>query len=165
MTPGPFSERALILAPSGRDAAVAAEILARSDVSSTICSGLEMLADEITRGAGFAIISEEALRNRDLGVLERWTAAQQPWSDFAFIVLTFRTGSAENPMVARLIDAFGNVSFVERPFHPSTLSSLARSAVRARRRQYEARARIEELHVGQERLRFAQSAGAIGTFE
>ncbi|MDB5688255.1 MAG: sensor histidine kinase [Sphingomonas bacterium] len=162
---GSFSERALILAPSGRDASVAVEILARIDVSSTICSGLEDLIDEIASGAGFAIISEEALRNRDLGALERWIAGQQPWSDFAFIVLTFRTAAVDSPSAARLIDTLGNVSFVERPFHPSSLSSLARSAVRARRRQYEARGRIEELHVGQERLRFAQIAGAIGTFE
>jgi PAS domain S-box-containing protein len=163
--PDTFSERALILAPSGRDAAVAAEILDRIDISGTICSGLEMLVEEIVAGAGFAIISEEALRRGDLAALERWIADQPAWSDFAFIVLTFRTGAAESPIIARLNDSFGNVSFVERPFHPASLSSLARSAVRARRRQYEARSRIEELHIGQERLRFAQSAGAIGTFE
>jgi PAS domain S-box-containing protein len=160
-----FSERALILAPSGRDANVAAEILARAGMTSTICESLEMLASDIQAGAGFAIISEEALRNRDLAVLERWIGSQQPWSDFAFIVLTFRTGPVENPATAQLTETLGNVSFVERPFHPASLSSMARSAVRARRRQYEARARIEELHVGQERLRFAQIAGGIGTFE
>ena len=40
----------------------------------------------------------------------------------------------------------GNVTFLERPFHPTTLISLAQSALRGRRRQYEARARLEELH-------------------
>jgi signal transduction histidine kinase/ActR/RegA family two-component response regulator len=40
----------------------------------------------------------------------------------------------------------GNVTFLERPFHPTTLISLAESARRSRRRQYEARARLEELH-------------------
>ena len=39
----------------------------------------------------------------------------------------------------------GNVTFLERPFHPTTLVSLAQSALRGRRRQYEARARLEEL--------------------
>ena len=29
----------------------------------------------------------------------------------------------------------GNVSFLERPFHPTTLASMVRSAVRSRRRQ------------------------------
>lgn len=47
----------------------------------------------------------------------------------------------------------GNVTFLERPFHPTTLISLARSALRARKRQYEARARLAELHEGEARYR------------
>ncbi len=43
----------------------------------------------------------------------------------------------------------GNVTFLERPFHPTTLVSLARSALRGRRRQYEARARLESLAASQ----------------
>lgn len=165
MKPGPFSERALILAPSGRDAAVAADILGGSGMPSTICPTIEALMEQIGLGAGFAVISEEALRGRDTSALESWIAGQPAWSDFSFIVLTFRAGSRENPLAGKLTEVLGNVSFVERPFHPASLSSLARSAVRARRRQYEARARIEELNLGQERLRFAQEAGGIGTFE
>jgi PAS domain S-box-containing protein len=163
--PGPFSERALILAPAGRDSAVAAGILERAGLPSTICASLDALVEELAGGAGFAVVAEEALRGKDLSALERWIAGQPAWSDFSFIILTFRAGGAENPLVASLIEVLGNVSFVERPFHPSSLSSLGRSAVRARHRQYEARARIEELNVGQERLRFAQEAGGIGTFE
>ncbi len=45
----------------------------------------------------------------------------------------------------RLLQALGNVTFLERPFHPTTLVSLAQSALRGRRRQYEARARLEKL--------------------
>src|SRR3546814_16174740 len=47
----------------------------------------------------------------------------------------------------------GNVNFLERPFHPTTLISLVRSALRGRRRQYDARARLEELHRGAETYR------------
>ena len=35
--------------------------------------------------------------------------------------------------------------FLERPFHPTTLASVVRTAIRGRRRQYEARARLAEL--------------------
>jgi hypothetical protein len=38
----------------------------------------------------------------------------------------------------------GNVSFVERPFHPLTLVSTACAALRARRRQYQARDHLRE---------------------
>ncbi len=37
----------------------------------------------------------------------------------------------------------GNVSFLERPFHPTTLASVARAALRSRRRQYQARELLE----------------------
>src|SRR5688500_754586 len=49
----------------------------------------------------------------------------------------------------------GNDTFLERPFHPTTLISLARSALRARRRQYDARARLEALQQSQDRLKLA----------
>ena len=40
-------------------------------------------------------------------------------------------------------DLLGNVTFLERPFHPTTLANVARSALRARRRQYEARSVLD----------------------
>ena len=43
------------------------------------------------------------------------------------------------------MQALGNVAILERPFHPTTLVSLVKSALRGRRRQYEARARLEIL--------------------
>ena len=65
----------------------------------------------------------------------------------------------------RFSDLLGNVTFLERPFHPSTFISVARTALKTRQRQYEARARIEELHEGEERLRTALLAGRLGTWE
>src|SRR4029079_10028123 len=46
------------------------------------------------------------------------------------------------PLAAPLSDSLGNVPFLERPFHPTTFVSLAQSALRGRRRQYEARSRL-----------------------
>ena len=59
----------------------------------------------------------------------------------------------------------GNVTFVERPFHSTTFISVARTALKTRQRQYEARARIEELDEGEKRLRTALLAGRLGTWE
>ncbi|HWI85328.1 MAG TPA: response regulator [Sphingomonas sp.] len=142
-----LSERALILAPQGRDADVAAAMLAEAGMISVQCASVAQLVDEIRRGAGFGLIAEEALRTADLNPLAGWLAAQPDWSDFPFILLTLRGGGLErNPMAARYLETLGNVTFLERPFHPTTLVSLAQSARRARRRQYEARARLDELH-------------------
>ena len=78
--------------------------------------------------------------------LNAWLEAQPEWSDFPFILLTRRGGGIErNPAAARLLGTLGNVTFLERPFHPTTLISLAQSALRGRRRQYEARARLVAL--------------------
>jgi signal transduction histidine kinase/CheY-like chemotaxis protein len=63
------------------------------------------------------------------------------------VLLTQRGGGLErNPEAGRFLDILGNVTFLERPFHPTTFISLAQSALRGRRRQYEARARLEELN-------------------
>ncbi|CAN5233625.1 response regulator [soil metagenome] len=143
---GALSERTLVLAPMGRDAAIAAAILAEAQTPTLVCTDLAALLAAMEQGAGLALIVEEALRDSDLAPLSRWIEDQPSWSDFPFVVLTQRGGSVErNPMVQRLSVTLGNVSFLERPFHPTTLVSAVRTALRGRNRQYEARERIEEI--------------------
>ena len=113
------SERAIILAPHGRDAAVAADILRSVGIASEVCPDMPALVREIEQGAGFALVTDEALRTADLKDLSRWLSDQPPWSDFAFVLLTQRGGGIErNPALARLSEVLGNVIFLERPFHP-----------------------------------------------
>ncbi|HYC75052.1 response regulator [Brevundimonas sp.] len=143
---GDLSERALVLAPTGRDAGIAAAILKEAGVPALVCDTLEALRGRLDQGAGLAVVVEEALRDSDLTGLAAWIEAQPSWSDFPFVVLTQRGGSVErNPAAQRLSVTLGNVSFLERPFHPTTLVSAVRTALRGRRRQYEARERIEEI--------------------
>ncbi|WP_368086310.1 sensor histidine kinase [Microvirga flocculans] len=130
---------ALILTPLGRDATVAAGILDQAGVASTICPDLGALTQELAQ-AGCAVVAEEALAHMDLTALADWVSRQPPWSDFPFILLTLRGGSAST----NLIEVLGNVTVLERPFHPSVLVNAVRSAMRARRRQREAEAYLEE---------------------
>ena len=141
-----LSERALILAPHGRDAEVAAAILAEGGFRSIACGDADCLVAELTAGAGFGLLAEEALHGANFQALAAWIAEQPEWSDLPFILLTRRGGGLErNPAAGRYLETLGNVTFLERPFHPTTLISLAQSARRGRRRQYEARARLEDL--------------------
>jgi signal transduction histidine kinase/CheY-like chemotaxis protein len=150
------SETALILAPVGRDANIAAAMLRESDIRSVICPDLESLVTELGGDVGFVLVAEEALLGRDLRGIAAWLGGESEWSDLPFVLLTRRGGGLErNPDAGRLLDTLGNVTFLERPFHPTTLSSLARAALRARRRQYDARARLKELQDSEERLRTA----------
>ncbi|HEX8444607.1 MAG TPA: response regulator [Allosphingosinicella sp.] len=141
------SERALIVAPQGRDCRIAGSVLGEAGIESVGCRDVACLLDEMASGAGFALITEEALLTADLHALAAWIDAQPEWSDFPFVLLTQRGGGLErNPAAARHLETLGNVTFLERPFHPTTLVSLARAALRGRRRQYEARARLLDLH-------------------
>lgn len=149
-----ISERALILAPTGRDSQVAARMLAEAGIDSKVCANLVHLAQELGQGAGFALLTEEALANDDLREVSNWIDAQPAWSDFPFVLLTHRGGGLErNPRATRALKLLGNVTFVERPFHPTTLVSLAEAALRGRRRQYEARDRLEQLRESEQQFR------------
>jgi len=150
------SESALILAPVGRDASIAAAMLREVNIPSMICPDLACLADELDSDIGFVLVTEDALLGRDLRPIASWISKQPEWSDLPFVLLTYKGGGLErNPDAARLLGTLGNVTFLERPFHPTTLVSLARAALRARRRQYEARARLKELLDSEDRLREA----------
>ena len=147
-------ERALILAPLGRDAEVAARMLAEAGIRSHACADLAALRREIDVGAGLVMVTEEALATGDLRDLSTWIEGQPEWSDLPFVLLTHRGGGLErNPRAARALALLGNVTFVERPFHPTTLVSLADAALRGRRRQYDARARLEQLVEGERQFR------------
>jgi signal transduction histidine kinase len=140
------AERVVVLMPRGRDAVVAKGIMREARIRSDICVDLEELAQEINLGAELAIITEEAIQEPGIGKLASWVVNQPAWSDFPFIVLTAHGGGPErNPAANHLTAALGNVTFLERPFHPTTLVSVVSSGLRARKRQYSWRRLNEEL--------------------
>jgi PAS domain S-box-containing protein len=141
-------------------------MLGEADIEAEPCGSLAHLLTELDLGAGIVVLTEEALATADLRPLAAWISGQPEWSDMPFVLLTGQAGGIErNPAAHRHLKLLGNVTFVERPFHPTTLVSLARAALRGRRRQYEARARLEALRVGEERLQFALEAGGMGAWE
>jgi signal transduction histidine kinase len=153
MTAAAQSERVVVLAPSGRDAAIAKAILDEASRAVATCPDLPFLCAELERGAGVALIVEEALTGADYALLAHWIEAQPPWSDLPIVLLAQRGGGLErNPAARRLSTALGNVTFLERPFHPTTLVSVIETALRGRRRQYEARDRILQIRAAEELL-------------
>ena len=162
---GPQSLRALVLAPTGRDAPLTVLLLKEAGYAAEICTDLPALRREMELGAGLLIIADEAIHNADLRSLVGFLELQPAWSDLPVILLTHRGGGPErNPAALQLGDILGNVSFLERPFHPTTLSSLVRAAVRGRRRQYEARARLEEISEREQQLQTALTSGRLGSW-
>ena len=144
---------ALVLAPRGRDAAIAGSLIDEAGVTSRACRDLATLVGALDDDTAFVLITEEAIRTADLRPLVAWLADQPAWSDLPVVLLTDHGGGPErNPIAGRWLEALGNVSFIERPFHPTTLVSLVRATVKGRRRQLQTRALLEDLRQGEVRL-------------
>jgi signal transduction histidine kinase/FixJ family two-component response regulator len=148
----------------GRDSQIALRILQEAGFPALVSHDLADMCAELSHGAGLAIIADEALRGRDLTALLTLLAEQPTWSDLPIVMLTHHGGPEQNPS-ARLGKLLGNVTFLERPFHPVTLVSLVTTAVRGRRRQYEARARMEDMLESEQRLQHALKAGRLGAWQ
>jgi len=152
-TASPHDERILILAPRGRDAEVMCSVLTQDGAACKVEPDLAALTDAIADGAGTAVIAEEALYEADAAPLHAWLARQAPWSDFPFVILLARQiGLPADGARARL-DQLGNIILLERPLNAQTLRSAASSALRARRRQYQARDLLDEREAGAASLR------------
>ncbi|WP_445178451.1 ATP-binding protein [Pseudomonas sp. McL0111] len=144
-------ERALILAPMGRDSQIALMILNEAGYGGLITPDLATLCAELEPGAGLLLIAVEALGGPELESLLLYLEQQPAWSDMPIVLLTHHGGPEQAPS-SRLSDLLGNVTFLERPFHPATLVSLVSTALRGRRRQYEARDRLIDLSESERRL-------------
>jgi signal transduction histidine kinase/ActR/RegA family two-component response regulator len=147
-----LEERILILAPHGRDAEVIEQVLLREHMISAVCGSVGDLLAQLRRGAACALIVDEALETRAAAMLDRWLRTQPIWSDFPFVLLVSKGKSGALNPESRRIEMLGNVVLIERPVSGETLVSAARSALRARRRQYQARAMIAERAATNERL-------------
>ncbi|OLP61939.1 hybrid sensor histidine kinase/response regulator [Xaviernesmea oryzae] len=159
------TEVALIYAPNGRDSAVAAALIRECGTECQVTGSLHELAQALGDHILFAVVVDEALRSADLAPLNHWVTSQPRWSDLPFIVLTHRnSGPERNPAAARISEALGNVSFLERPFHPTTFVSVVASALKNRQRQFEARKLIGELNESALTLKTALLAGHLGTW-
>ncbi|NVZ69173.1 ATP-binding protein [Pseudomonas costantinii] len=147
----PASERAIILAPLGRDSTLALMMLNEAGYAGVTAQSLTAMCEALEQGAGLLIIAAEALSGIDLEPLLAHLHQQPAWSDLPIVLLTHHGGSEQNgsPYLSGLL---GNVTFLERPFHPVTLISLVSTALRGRRRQYDARDRLIDLSQSELRL-------------
>ncbi len=145
------SERAIILAPLGRDSSLALMMLNEAGFNGIAATSLSMLCEELEQGAGLLIIAAEALHGIGLEPLLDCLHQQPAWSDLPIVLMTHHGGNEQNAS-SHLSASLGNITLLERPFHPITLISLVTTALRGRRRQYEARDRLIDLSQSELRL-------------
>jgi signal transduction histidine kinase len=126
-------------------------MLNEAGYSGIVATHLPALCEALQQGAGLLIVAAEALRGVDLEPLLEHLHQQPAWSDLPIVLMTHHGGSEQNGS-SHLSGLLGNVTFLERPFHPITLISLVSTALRGRRRQYEARDRLIDLSESELRL-------------
>ena len=155
------AERILLLSPTTARAAEIADVLQTADLSTTSFTTLSPLIETLQNGAGTLLVDEDAITEQASRLLSTAMAKREPWSNLPIIILT----DGEPASIERLnrLALFGpatssNVTILERPVHEVTLKTVVRSALRARRRQYEVRDLMQNLQTTNEKLRDSQQA-------
>jgi hypothetical protein len=72
------ASKALILAPLGRDAAVAGALLQEAGCASAICADLVEFQNALNDQVSFAVVTEEAMRSADLRVVTSFFTLNLP---------------------------------------------------------------------------------------
>lgn len=141
-----MEHRVLILAPFGRDADVIADVLAADSRDCCSCSHSNLLAMELTKGAGTAIVTEESLATVHSAAVFAWLEQQPSWSDFPIILLAGKRAERRSARSLEVLERLGNVLLLERPLNSETLRRAVASSLRARARQYDSRRHLAESH-------------------
>ena len=140
------SEAVLILAPFGRDASLIRSELESAGFCAEACTSVERLCDLIREGAGAALVADEALPPDAVELLGGQLRNQPAWSSLPLIVMT-SGGATTNFSRYRLhlLEPLGSITLLERPLRAETLVSAVRTALRARRHQYQLRGLLTEV--------------------
>ena len=164
--PARNNERALVLAPTSADAGLSRLILAEAGVEASTFESLTALAEEIDESVAVILLTEEVFVAADVPTLLEALRRQPPWSDLPIILLS--SAGADSAAAAWAIELLGNITVLERPVRLTTLVSAVRTAIRARRRQYELRDQFVDLEraegtlrIQSERQRLLGEAAAI----
>lgn len=161
---GHDENRVLVVAPTGRDAALLCRALSRAGMQAFESSSCEAACRELeSRGAGTLIIAEEALSLSDIQRLAEVMSNQPAWSDFPLILLTLSGEVTVQSQRRRQVRApLVHALELERPVRPETLISTVQTALRARRRQYEIRDYILQERNAEEALRRTEKLAVAG---
>jgi signal transduction histidine kinase/ActR/RegA family two-component response regulator len=144
--------RVLVLPPTAKDGETTESLLAGAGISVKICGDAAEVSRELPSGAGALLFAEEAIP-LVAGPLTAALSRQPPWSDLPILVLT--QSGADSAEAEHALRILGNVTLLERPVRVAALVSAIRSALRARQRQYQIRAHLEDRARAESTLREA----------
>ena len=134
-----------LLTPTGTDAKITQRVLSAAgfvvNIGNDMDDACRMIADE---QAAVLVIAEEALNRKAREKLFESLNSQPSWSDIPIVLLTGQGElSSALPGVLSGVTLKGNVTLLERPVRVATLTTVIRSAQRARQRQLDVRDLVE----------------------
>src|ERR1044071_5569034 len=91
---GDRERRVLLVAPTRRDAEITCAFLNKAGMRCVVCRDLVGLAEEIGKGAGAVLLTEEAIASPRFGEVVKALEGQPTWSDLPIVVLTHGGGTA-----------------------------------------------------------------------
>jgi signal transduction histidine kinase/ActR/RegA family two-component response regulator len=144
-------ERVLVVAPTRKDAEQTRVILNDAAIACHACDCIADAAAEINNDAGAILVTDEAMADRAISSLLDALHSQPSWSDIPIIVLS--SAGADSMAARSAMETLGNVTVLERPVRVTTLISSLRTAIRARRRQYQIREQLTDLQRAEAQLR------------
>jgi PAS domain S-box-containing protein len=144
-----------VLTPTGQDSRVAAKVLARSGLEPRVCADMADVCELIRKEEiGVLLLAEEALAPDARDKLFESLDRQPSWSDLPIVILTGEDElSGALPRTLKGVAQKGNVTLLERPVRVATLTTVIRSGLRARERQLDVRANLEQQTAAETSLR------------
>ena len=154
--------RVLLLALSAGDLELTRPILARAGITNVSCANPLQLNEQLMVGAAAVLMTQETGQTAG-NFLAEWLGQQPPWSDLPVLILA--QASADLLAVHQAMELFGNVTVIDRPVRAAVLANAARSALRARQRQYQLAGEFARRERMADQLDMAMAAAHIGNWE
>ena len=111
--------KGLILAPHGRDAAVALGLLGQAGIAAEVCADFETLQALIDDETLFVVATNEAMLPSQVQALAGRLREQPAWSDLPFVLLDSRCGSIRPELGLRRAVCFAGQRHVPGTAIPS----------------------------------------------
>ena len=162
-------QRVLLLAPTAKDGEVTCRVLHKAGIECVALRNLYELSQELPRGAGSLLLTEDVFSAAGVGELLSALENQPNWSDLPVVMMM--PEAIDSPIAQRMMAALSNVILLERPAPMRSLVSAVQAAIRARVRQYQIRDQIDAVREAEQRsrelqqqLELAMDASELGTF-
>ncbi len=146
-----YSERVVVLAPTGRDGEVTARLLAGAGIDSVVGRGWRHAEDVVRAGAGALVVTDALLADPAFKGLARALESQPSWSDLPVLAM------CRHGYQAAALRAVGlrNLTVLDRPISTGVMVSAVQTALRGRRWQYQIRDQMASLQNADRALRHA----------